>query len=68
MVFAKGKLMFAAGDKITAEEEGRNLTFVAVRGRRCERCEFCPVCDRNNKENMIARFCGETHFVLSETK
>lgn len=57
--------MFEAGDKITTEDSGISMTFIAARGRRCERCEFCPVCDRGNKDNLIARFCGETHFVLS---
>ena len=67
MKLKEGRLQFTDGDRIEVESEGfGTMSLTAKKGQKCGECEFCPICDRRNPNNLIGRFCAETHFVLSE--
>ncbi|MDE5897903.1 MAG: hypothetical protein K2H09_01360 [Treponemataceae bacterium] len=62
MKWQDGRLQFEDGDTLRIEDGGSTGTFAARRGRDCGRCEFSSICDRRNRDNIMARFCTETHF------
>ena len=67
MTLKEGNLCFVCGDRIDIEYEGiEPIKLVAVAGHQCNLCEFYVICDKRNTNNLIARFCEETHFVLAK--
>ncbi len=62
MKLVVGNLIFEEGDTINVEASFGNEHYKVIKGHDCIKCEFYSICDRNNKNNLIARFCKETHF------
>lgn len=62
MKLSFGKLIFEKGDILNIEDEFGKETFVIKSGQNCNDCEFYTICNKKNPNNLIARFCKETHF------
>lgn len=66
MRLAYGRLQFEAGDTLHVEDAAGKVTLRAKDGHDCPQCGFYAICDAANEGNLMARFCTETHFVISE--
>lgn len=66
MKLTNGNMLFEKGDVLHIVDKLETETLYVKNGHYCKECVFGDICDKRKTNNVIAKYCKETHFVLEK--